>query len=432
MRIAFVTSGAAGMFCGSCMRDNTLVAALAAAGHDALLVPTYTPIRTDEENVSQRHVFYGGINVYLEQMSWLFRHTPRFVDWLFNRPFLLKWATKSAATADYGTLADLTVSMLQGDHGRQRKELDALVHWLRADVSPDVVVLSNVLLSGLVPTLRRELGVPVLATLQGDDIFLDVLPEPQKGRCLELIRENDPHIDGYFSTSRYYADHMSGYLGVARGKMHVVWPGLNLKGHGGPRPPRGDRPPTVGYFARVCPEKGFHNLVDAFIALRQTPGAPAAVLRASGWLGEQHKPFLDQQRKKLAAAGLSDAFEYVDSPTHADKVRFLHGIDVLSVPTDYREPKGLYVLEAWANGVPVVQPAHGSFPELVEATGGGLVVEPGNPAALAAGLRRLLEDEPLRSAMGERGRAAVRDGFTAARMAAETVSVLNKYVRPGA
>src|SRR4051812_10075002 len=101
MRIAFITAGAAGMFCGSCMRDNTLVAALNRLGHEAVLVPTYTPIRTDETDVSEGRVFYGGINVYLEQKSWLFRHTPRFVDWLLNRPALLRWASKKAVNVDY-------------------------------------------------------------------------------------------------------------------------------------------------------------------------------------------------------------------------------------------------------------------------------------------------------------------------------------------
>src|SRR5947209_1557269 len=111
MRIAYITSGAAGMFCGSCMRDNTLVTALRGLGHDALLVPTYTPIRTDEPDVSVHRVFYGGINVYLEQKSRLFRHTPRFVDWLLNRPGLIRLATRRAVNADYAVLADLTLSM---------------------------------------------------------------------------------------------------------------------------------------------------------------------------------------------------------------------------------------------------------------------------------------------------------------------------------
>jgi glycosyltransferase involved in cell wall biosynthesis len=386
------------------------------------------PIRTDEADASEGRIFYGGINVYLEERSRLFRHTPRVVDWLLNRPFLLRWASRFAVKTDYADLADLTLSMLRGTHGHQRKEAAKLVGWLKDEVRPDAVILTNALLSGVVPLMKQQLGVPVLTTLQGDDIFLDALPPAARQRCVEQIRHNDRSTDGYIVTSRFYADYMAGYLGLDREKMHVVHPGLNLKGHGGPRPDRAGEPPTIGYFARICPEKGFQNLVDAFIHLRQTPGAPAAKLRASGWLGEQHRPFFNAQVKKLADAGLADDFEHVDSPGHADKVKFLQSLDVFSVPTDYREPKGLYVLEAWANGVPVVQPRHGSFPELIDATGGGLLVEPGNPAALADGIRRLLDDSVLRQQLGERGRAGVQQRFTARAMADATLGVLNKYV----
>src|SRR5207302_10706137 len=80
MKIAYITAGAAGMYCGSCMHDNTLAAALIAKGHDALLIPTYTPIRTDEADVSQRRVFFGGSTVSLQRKSGYFAITP----WLLN------------------------------------------------------------------------------------------------------------------------------------------------------------------------------------------------------------------------------------------------------------------------------------------------------------------------------------------------------------
>jgi glycosyltransferase involved in cell wall biosynthesis len=430
MRIAFITAGAAGMYCGSCMRDNTLVAALRRLGHDALLIPTYTPIRTDETDVSERTVFFGGINVYLQQKSWLFRHTPWLFDRLLNSRRLLRWVSRFAVRTEYRELGAMTRSMLRGTDGKQRKEVAKLTAWLAAEVRPDAVVFSNALLSGIIPAVKRTLGVPVLVTLQGDDIFLDALPEADRRACIELIRRNGAAVDGYLCTSRYYADYMAGYLGVPREKMHVVYPGLNLAGHGGPRAPRREPPFVIGFFARICPEKGFHNVVDGFIELRKTPGVPACKLRASGWLGENNRAYFEQQVAKLKVAGLADDFEYVESPGHADKVAFLQAVDVLSVPTTYREPKGLYVLEAWANGVPVVKPRHGTFPELIEATGGGLLVPPEDPVALAAGLRQLLEDHEFRERAARAGEAAVRERFTADVMAKETVAVLERYVPP--
>ena len=427
MKIAFITAGAAGMYCGSCMKDNTLVAALGRLGHDALLIPTYTPIRTDEDDVSHSRVFLGGINVYLQQKSWLFRHTPRFLDRLLDVRRLLDWVSPLAQRTRTERLGGMAVSVLQGSDGKQRKEIGKLVNWLANEFKPDVVLLTNVLISGLVPALKTAWGGPILATLQGDDIFLDALPAQDKAQCTELIRRNCESVDGYLVTSRYYADFMAGYLGLPRNRMHVVYPGINLKGHGAPREFR-DRPPyTIGYFARICPEKGVHNIVEAFRILRQTPGAPKCRLRISGWLGENHRPYFAEQLLNLGKAGLTSDVEHVESPTLADKVRFLQSIDAMSVTTVYHEPKGLYLLEAMANGVPVVQPRHGAFPEIIEATGGGQLVAPNDPQALADELRRLLDDVDLRRRLSEDGKKAVFNHFTAEMMATETAAVLDMY-----
>jgi glycosyltransferase involved in cell wall biosynthesis len=428
MRIAYITAGAAGMICGSCVRDNTLVAALQALGHDALLVPTYTPINTDEPDVSQKRVFLGGINVYLQQKLALFRHTPWFFDRLLDGRRLLNWVSPLAIKTRAEELGELTLSVLRGDHGFQSKEIDKLAEWLADHVRPQIVNLTNVLLSGLAGPLKKRLGVPVLASLQGDDVFLESLPPQFKAEALRLIGENAKQLDGFLATSRYYADFMAHYLSVPRERIDVVYPGIDLRGHGeGPRKGAGEQL-TVGYFARICPEKGLHNLVDAFLLLQEPrPHAPIR-LHISGYLGENQRPYLGEQLSKLERAGLAGQVEHVVTPDHAGKIRFLRGLDVLSVPTTYREPKGLYILEAMANGVPVVQPRHGAFPEWIEATGGGMLVEPENPEALAAGLLELLGDHERRLRLGAVGEQEVRRRFTAANMAQESVNVYEKYL----
>jgi glycosyltransferase involved in cell wall biosynthesis len=428
MKIASITAGAGGMFCGSCLHDNSLAAALHALGHDALLIPTYTPIRTDDQDVSEHRVFLGGLNVYLNYRSGLFRRLPRFVHRLLDRPGVLRALTRFTATPDYAALGEITLSMLRGEHGRQREEVDRLATWLADEIKPDVVTLSNVLLSGVAPALKYRLKVPVLAYLQGDDIFLDAIQAEHRAAALDLIRKNARHIDGYIATCSFYADHMAEYLGIPRSTIEVVLPGISLAGHGGAGEPRTEPPFTVGYFARIAPAKGLHVLADAYIRLRRMPGAPQCRLRASGWLGAEHRPYLEEVRRTLAAADLAAELEYVESPDHESKVRFLQSIDVLSVPTPYREPKGLYVLESLANGVPVVQPAHGSFPELIRATGGGLLVPPDDPAALTAGLLRLLADTGQRLELGRKGREAVNEHFSAAAEAGRTVDVLRRFI----
>jgi glycosyltransferase involved in cell wall biosynthesis len=431
MKIAYITAGAAGMICGSCLHDNTLAAALQELGHDALLIPTYTPISTDEENVSQERVFFGGINVYLQQKSALFRRTPWFLDRLLDWPRLLRWVGRFAVKTRAEDLGELTLSMLRGEHGNQRKELDKLTVWLKNEVKPDVIILTNVLLSGFVPHLRRELNVPIVAMLQGDDIFLESLPEADRKAAIALIGANCRDVTGFIATSRYYADFMATYLGLPRQRIEVVYPGINLKGHGGARNSNGGRPFTIGYFARICPEKGLHMMVDAFIRLKRIPGIKPCRLQIGGWLGEHNRRYLDEQVRKLRAARLLDDVRHVEAPDHASKVRFFADIDVLSVPTIYREPKGLYVLEAWANRVPVVLPRHGTFPELIEATGGGVLVEPGNADTLAEALAAVIERPQESWDMGQRGHEAVQRRFHARAMAEETMRVLRSFVSVG-
>jgi glycosyltransferase involved in cell wall biosynthesis len=428
MRIASITSGAAGMICGSCLKDNTLAAALSQLGHDAFLIPTYTPIRTDEPDVSRSPVFLGGINVYLQQMGRIFRHLPRPITRWLDRPRVLRWVGRFAGAVQADKLANLTLSMLKGVEGRQRREFVRLIDWLESDLKPDIVLLSNVLISGMIPEFKRRLGIPIVATLQGDDVFLDLFPPDLRERATELIRRNCEGVDGYLVTCRWYADYMASYLGLRRELMHVVYPGIRLGGYEVTNTTNAE--PVIGYLARIAPEKGLHNLAEGFIRLRQMPGTPRCRLHIAGWLGSHQRSYLDGVMNRFAKHGLHDDVTLVNAESHAEKQRFLHGLDILSVPTAFLEPKGLYVLEALATGVPVVQPRHGAFPEIIEHTGGGLLVAPNDADDLARGLQRLVADGSLRRELGLRGASAVRERFSDVRMARDTIEVLGELLAP--
>jgi glycosyltransferase involved in cell wall biosynthesis len=427
--VAYLTAGGAGMFCGSCMRDNALVAALAELDCEPLLIPLYTPVRTDEANVAVDRVFFGGVNVYLQQKSGLFRWIPRFLDGWLSSPWLLNRVASRSVSVDAKLLGDLTLSMVRGEDGRQRKEIARLVDWLQKEVQPDLVVLSNVLIAGSVPALKRELGVPVLATLQGDDIFWESLPESHREACLQEIRKLCRQIDGFITFSNYYADFMAKELAAPRDKFHLTPLGVSP-------PPVADeelkdetRPPRIGYFARMTPAKGFDRAVDAWLALRRRSNAPKAQFWAGGYLGESDRPFFNQQRDRIKAAGLEDDFRYIGSPDERDeKFAFLKTLDVFSVPTAYREPKGIYVLEALACGVPVVQPDHGAFSEMVPASGGGLLVPPGDAGALADAWLRLLDDSVLRKRLGQAGRRWMQETMTPRKTAEATLEVFRKFL----
>jgi glycosyltransferase involved in cell wall biosynthesis len=404
MHVAIVTAGGAGMFCGSCMHDNTWARALRDAGTEVTLIPLYTPIRVDERDQTNARVFYGGINVYLDQhvpgWKWLPRALTRWLD----APRLLQWATSRGISNDAAELGAMTVAMLRGPQGPQAAEGEQLVRFLAKELKPDVICFSNLLLCADVPRLKADFNGPVLCTLQGDDIFLEGLVEPFRSQVRELLRPIAAAIDGYIVHSRFYADFMAGYLGIPPAKFQRLPLGIDCRGHSG-RPKPAGSPPTIGYFARVAPEKGLKEFVEAALALNRTRQDFRLV--AGGYVQPQCRRYFEDVLRR--ATPLGNRFHYAGSPeTLAEKTALIQSFDVLSVPARYREPKGLYVLEAWANGVPVVQPAHGHFPELIEQTGGGLCVSPNDVAALAAGWNQLLSDEPLRRTMAERAWTGVR------------------------
>ena len=427
MRLAYIAAGAAGMYCGTCIHDNTLAAALQRLGVDVALIPTYTPLRTDEQNVSLDRVFYGGINVFLQQKWSLFRHTPRALDRLFDGPRLLKSLSRFSASTSAQDLGALTVSVLKGEEGHQQKELDRLVTWLRDDFKPDIVQLTNAMFAGMGRRLKEELRVPVLCGLQGEDIFLEQLIEPYKTQARETLRQRARDIDAFISPSSYYRNYMADYMQVAPEKIHIVPLGLNLADHGTDSAPS-NGPRKIGYLARICPEKGLHLLVDAFRMLKEQPDFADLRLEAAGYLGARDKAYFDEQQQKLATWGHADAFTYHGEVDRAQKIRFLGAIDIFSMPTTYAEPKGLSVLESMANGTPVVQPNHGAFPEMLEATGGGLLFAPHSAAALASNIAWLLRDEQLRNQLGRIGQRAVHARFHDDATAAAALAVYGHYV----
>jgi glycosyltransferase involved in cell wall biosynthesis len=426
LSIAYLTAGAAGMYCGSCMHDNTLASALHKLGVDVQLIPTYTPIRTDEQDVSVDHVAFGGVNVYLQENMPLFRYLPRWIDGLLDRPSLIRWFSQGSIQIDPAKLGALTVSMLQGTAGHQRKEVRKLVDWLAGQTRPDLIVLSNVLIAGCVPALKQALGVPALVTLQGDDIFLDSLQPPYKQRAFDEIHRLIEQIDGFVVFNRYYAEFMGHYLGIPAEKIRVAPLGIDVSDF--PEPVHVERPPTVGFLARLSPEKGLHRLIDAFLLLRRRRGMEDARLHVAGWQGESNKSYAAEQFHRLTSAAIEGSLYHAGSVDRAGKIEFLRGIDVLSVPTVYHDPKGLFVLEALAAGVPVVQPSHGAFPELIAETGGGRLVRPGDAEHLAETLHELLKNQTLRWHLGLQGREVVHSRFNAQATAQATLEVYRSFL----
>lgn len=427
MRIAYIGAGAAHMYCGSCLHANALVTALLAKGEDITLVPLYTPLRTDEPDVSLDRVFLSGINIYLQHRWPILRHMPMALHTLLENRRLLEWATSRASVTDSTGLGPLTLSVLQGEAGPQATDVEELTDFLAQHVRPDIVQLPNSMMIALAGPIRRRLGVPVLCSLQGEDLFISGLREPYQRQVRETISRRAEDVDGFVATSVYGADWMAEFLNLDRDRIHVVQLGLSLDGYDVPRP-AASGPPSVGYMARICPEKGFGLAVDAFLELSGRQGPGSVRLVAAGYLDRHDRAFLTEMRLRIADAGLEPYFDYRGEVTREGKIELLRSVDILSVPSPYREPKGLYVLESLAAGTPVVQPRHGAFVKLIEHTGGGLLVEPDSAPAFADGWQQLLTDTDQRQAMGEWGREVVRRDFSDSAMAEATLELYRGFV----
>lgn len=429
MHVAIITAGGAGMFCGSCMHDNTLAKALQDSGTDVSLIPTYTPIRVDEENQSTERVFFGGINVYLEHRFRAWRWLPRWMTRWLDHPRVINWATRKAVDNNAKNLGSLTVSMLDGESGPQSKQVDELATFLGTELRPDVIVFSNALLAGALKRLKEKFSGPVFCILQGDDIFLNDLAEPYRQQAIDRIFERGQLFDGFIVHSEFYKQSMSQLLGFETSLIHCIPLGIDLASHSKhPVNHAADPEETesanlrIGYFARICPEKGLHQLVEAFQRIHHS--YPHVTLSAGGYLGPRDQAYFQQVVD--AATSLGDQFEYVGSPPdHAAKVAHFETWDIFSVPTEYKEPKGISVLEAMAHGIPVVQPAHGSFEEMLHKTEGGLLFKPGNIDDLVAKLEQLINDAELRERLGQQGREGVERHYSLDVMTDECHAVFN-------
>ena len=422
------------MYCGGCLRDNALVAALRKLGHQVLMVPLYLPLTLDEQDQSAgTPVFFGGINVYLQQKAALFRGAPGWLHDLFASRRLLKWAAGKAAKTRPADLGELTLSMLRGEAGNQAREIDELIAWLKTQPRPDVLSLSNALLIGMVRRLKTELRVPVACALQGEDSFLDALPESHRAACWRTLAERAAEVDLFVAPSRYFGDLMRERLGLAADRVRVVHNGINLDGYAVEGQKADSRwqmadgkekaVPTLGFFARMCPEKGLDTLVEAYVLLRQRGRVGNLKLRVGGSCGPADAAFVDILRERLQAKGLLGEVEFHPNLDRAGKLEFLRSLSVFSVPARYGEAFGLYVIEALAAGVPVVQPRTAAFPELIEATGGGVLCAAGDAPALAEAVEELLLNPARARALGAAGRRAVFQRFSAEAMAQATLHV---------
>ena len=439
MNIVLLTPGTGSYHCGVCMRDNALAKELHRQGHNALMLPMYLPLTLDEEAASpDTPIFFGGVSTYLrEKVPWL-RHMPRWLDRLLSQRVLLRLlAGKAAAQTGGPDVAEMTLSMLRGEQGNQASEIDELIAWLREHGKPEVIWLSTALQAGLARRIKEELHVPVIGFLQGEDSFIDGLGKPWTEQVWSLMGQRLRDADRWIAPSGYFGDLMAKRMGWSEAerdeRIQVVPNGVSLDGYRSDPAPAAAGQPVIGYLARFTRGKGLGLLIEAFIALKKRGRFPEARLRLAGSMTEGDERYAAKLKQRLAEGGCTEDVEWHPNVSREEKIAFLEGLTVFSVPATYGEAFGMYVIEALAAGVPVVLPNHAAFPELVSATGGGRLFEVGATESetaerLADALEAMLAAPEEARALGAQGRAAVEREYTMTRLAERLVGITREMI----
>jgi glycosyltransferase involved in cell wall biosynthesis len=422
MQIVHIVPGSGGSFyCGNCLRDSEHIQGLKRAGVEVVKVPMYLPIFADEHDIDEVPVFYGAISLYLKHSYPVFQKAPTWVDKILNSGPALKLAAGMAGSTNPRGLEDMTISMLLGETGEQKKELDQMIDWLEQHCHADVIHLSNALLIGLARRIKQRLNVKVVCTLQDEDVWVNAMDEGFMKKTWALMRERAIDIDAFFSVSKYYADQMRPVLAIPDEKLFIHHITIDPSQYSYQN--SAEKPLNIGYISRMCADNGLQVLVDAFILLKQdAQWSHVKLIITGGSTGENDK-FVKAIKRKIRQSGVDS-----DVKWHKDfeegRHDFFRNVAMISVPVLNGEAFGMYLLESMASGVPVVQPSLGAFPEIIEKAGGGITYTPNSPNALADALISLLQNPEKLRQLSKNGRHGIEEGFNVHH---EVENLVNRY-----
>ncbi|MDH5400041.1 MAG: glycosyltransferase family 4 protein [Cyclobacteriaceae bacterium] len=424
MQIIHIVPGSGGSFyCGNCLRDSEYLQGIRQAGAEVIKVPMYLPIFADEHDLEKDiPVFYGAISLYLKHAVPVFRKAPAWVDRILNSGPALKLAAHMAGSTNPKGLEDMTISMLLGEQGQEKEELDKMIDWIAEHCSPDVIHISNALLLGLAKKIKEKLDVIVVCTLQDEDVWVDAMDDDFRRKTWELMKERAEDVDAFFAVSDYYAHKMRPLLGIPDEKLYTQHITIAPEGY----TPIPDRPLNIGYMSRMCEANGLEILINAFILLKKDPKWEQVKLVVTGGSTSDDNPFIKKMKKKVDQAGLHEHVDFHKHFEDEDHHDFFKQVSVLSVPVLEGEAFGLYLLEAMASGVAVVQPALGAFPEIIEKSGGGVTYQPNSPEPLAQALADLLSHPEKLAGLSKAGAEGVRQKFNIHQQATEIIALYKK------
>ncbi|PKQ62011.1 hypothetical protein BZG02_13810 [Labilibaculum filiforme] len=411
MNILQIIPGSGGSFyCGNCLRDDKFHLAMKKQGHEVTKIPMYLPLFSDEHDLNEIPVFYGAISIYLKQLYPIFRHAPAWIDRLLNSAPMLKLAASMAGSTNAKGLEEMTVSMLMGEEGKQKEELNRMVNWMAEYLKPDVIHLSNALLLGLAPKLKQEFPNAILVcSLQDEDVWVDAMKDSFRNKIWALMSSKATHLDAFVAVSDFYARVSIEKMSLAKEKVFTNHLGVDPDEYTFTAPNTKAR--NIGYISRMCEANGFDLMVDAFMELKKDHNFNDVKLILTGGSTGDDKTIIKQVRHKLKEKKLLEQVEFHEDFDGAGRHDFFKKVRMISVPVRNGEAFGLYLLESMASGVPVVQPNLGAFPEIVEKSKGGIIYKNNTAKELAKALKELLKEENKLQELAVTARKGVEKGF---------------------
>jgi glycosyltransferase involved in cell wall biosynthesis len=386
MKILFIVPGSGDPFyCGNCFRDNQQANALRKAGHDVVVMPLYLPLKHDSFT-GDTPLFFPAVSMFVARKYFTKKTMPRWIERLLNSDWSLGQAASFSGSTSSEGLEDMTLSMINGDDRIFRKYAGEIVGWLKNNDRPDIIHLSSSLLIGIAKVIKQEMNIPVVCSLQDEEVWIDALGE-YAGAAWQGIRDNAGCVDRFIASSEFYRQTVLKRTSRINA-VDVVYPGFDISKYYSDSLPVD---PTIGFFYRMNRLNGLHILAAAFVKMKKDDRVPRLRLRIGGGFSGTDKAFLKSVKKTL-----SDFDDFVDcSETYSlnEHAEFYRKTTVISVPITFDEGTGLYVCEAYAAGRPVVEPSTGSFPEIV--SDGGELYPENTADALANALTTILTNKKL-------------------------------------
>ncbi|MDR2979247.1 MAG: glycosyltransferase family 4 protein [Bacteroidales bacterium] len=389
MKILFIVPGSGDPFyCGNCFRDNLHANALWKAGHEVIVMPLYLPLK-HESFKGNTPLFFPAVSFYIAQKFFTRKSMPKWMENILNTRTALNIAASFSGSTSAEGMEGLTLSMIHGEGQAFNEQVKLLVNWIEKQEKPDIIHLSSSLVIGIAKAIKQKIDIPIICSLQDEEVWVDHLKEEYATIAWKGISDNLKYIDQFVASSEFYK-------GIALRRIpeiqniEVVYPGINREKYASADYPENQ---IIGFFYRMNRENGLHILAEAFVKLKEKESIPNLKLKIGGGYTSVDKKFLKQVKKTLEPF-MNDVI-WSDSYSLDDHQQFYKGITALSVPLTFDEGVGLYLCEAFAAGRPAVEPATGSFPEIVG--NAGVLYEPNDSQSLADALEKLLINETLLS-----------------------------------